>query len=180
MSQATNYLSNKYKGWYDQIMDRAKDRAIDGYSERHHIVPRTFGGSNDKSNIVRLTYREHYLAHWLLPKFVVGDDAIRKMRYALYSMSRNARGHRTIISSWQYSVSKKAKVDAATGRARPDVAANMRGNKHGLGYRHTDEAKRVISAASRNISVETRAKIGKTIKDRGYPEQARAKMKVSM
>jgi hypothetical protein len=38
------------------------------YYENHHILPRCLGGTDDKSNLVKLTAREHYLAHWLLTK----------------------------------------------------------------------------------------------------------------
>jgi hypothetical protein len=38
------------------------------YYERHHIIPRAHGGSDDDSNLVYLTGREHYIAHWLLWK----------------------------------------------------------------------------------------------------------------
>lgn len=55
-----------YKIVYDKIIARAKQRVIKGYKERHHIVPRCIGGSNDKDNIVELTAREHFLCHWLL------------------------------------------------------------------------------------------------------------------
>lgn len=37
-------------------------------SERHHIIPRCIGGTNDKNNLVLLTPREHYIAHLLLVK----------------------------------------------------------------------------------------------------------------
>ena len=47
------------------------------YGERHHIVPRAEGGSDDASNLVKLTAREHYIAHLLLAK--IYDD------YAMYS-----------------------------------------------------------------------------------------------
>lgn len=36
--------------------------------ERHHILPRAEGGSDDEGNLVRLTVQEHYLAHLLLFK----------------------------------------------------------------------------------------------------------------
>lgn len=29
----------------------------------HHIVPRSWGGTNAKSNLVKLTYKEHIIAH---------------------------------------------------------------------------------------------------------------------
>lgn len=36
------------------------------YTELHHIVPKHMGGNNDISNFIRLTYRQHILAHLLL------------------------------------------------------------------------------------------------------------------
>lgn len=38
---------------------------LDGY-ENHHICTVNTGGSNKISNLVRMTYRQHYLAHLLL------------------------------------------------------------------------------------------------------------------
>lgn len=40
----------------------------DEYVERHHIVMRSLGGTNNKDNLVALTGREHWLAHLLLHK----------------------------------------------------------------------------------------------------------------
>lgn len=42
------------------------------YGEHHHIIPRSEGGSDDTSNLVRLSAREHYIAHLLLAK--IYDD----------------------------------------------------------------------------------------------------------
>ena len=54
-------------GRYQRLMTCAQARGkLDGYVEMHHILPRSHGGSDTKSNLVALTAREHYLAHWLL------------------------------------------------------------------------------------------------------------------
>jgi hypothetical protein len=37
---------------YNDIVDRSKNRVLEGYKERHHIIPRCVGGTNDKSNLV--------------------------------------------------------------------------------------------------------------------------------
>jgi leucyl aminopeptidase (aminopeptidase T) len=57
-----------YKKQYTKLVQRALTREIEEnkYYERHHIVPRCWGGSNKSENLVHLTAREHYLAHWLL------------------------------------------------------------------------------------------------------------------
>lgn len=34
--------------------------------EKHHIIPRSEGGSGKKSNLVELTLKEHWLVHMLL------------------------------------------------------------------------------------------------------------------
>jgi hypothetical protein len=57
-----------YSKIYDRLIEKAKNRNIEGYYERHHIIPRCVGGSDDKENLVDLTPEEHYLAHQLLVK----------------------------------------------------------------------------------------------------------------
>lgn len=53
---------------YNQIIDQSKDRELDGYVEKHHIIPKSLGGSDDPENIVSLTAREHFICHYLLVK----------------------------------------------------------------------------------------------------------------
>lgn len=61
----------------------AKDRAgVFGYSEKHHIVPKSLGGDDNQSNLVILTPREHFIAHLLLAKIYKGG-----MVRAAYLMS---------------------------------------------------------------------------------------------
>jgi hypothetical protein len=57
-----------YQKIYDDLIDRARGRVIEEYTEKHHVVPRCMGGNNAKINLVRLTPEEHYLAHQLLVK----------------------------------------------------------------------------------------------------------------
>jgi hypothetical protein len=58
----------KYDKIYDDLIERARGRLIEGYVEKHHIVPKCMGGSDDASNLVPLTPEEHYIAHQLLVK----------------------------------------------------------------------------------------------------------------
>jgi hypothetical protein len=57
-----------YQLIYDKLITRAYNRQLGGYKERHHIVPKCLGGSDDKTNLVDLTPEEHYVAHQLLVK----------------------------------------------------------------------------------------------------------------
>lgn len=100
---------SKYQRWYDQLMERAKGRVLDCYFEIHHIQPRSLDGGDELENLVKLTYREHFLAHWLLTKMYTGKSR-RSMLYALQCMGTMGIGDR-IIYPWQYAVARKALSD---------------------------------------------------------------------
>lgn len=57
-----------YKKIYANLIEKAKNRSLNGYFETHHIIPKCIGGTNELSNLVNLTPEEHYLAHQLLVK----------------------------------------------------------------------------------------------------------------
>lgn len=58
-----------YEKIYDNIIRKAQNRNGDnGYYETHHIIPRCMGGSDDKTNLVKLKAKEHFLCHLLLTK----------------------------------------------------------------------------------------------------------------
>lgn len=57
-----------YKKLYFKIIENARSRPLtdDEYYEKHHILPRSLGGSNNKDNLIKLTSREHFICHLLL------------------------------------------------------------------------------------------------------------------
>jgi hypothetical protein len=57
-----------YQQIYCNLINFRKNNPAPGYTERHHILMRSMGGSNDPSNLVVLTGREHWVAHLLLDK----------------------------------------------------------------------------------------------------------------
>ena len=69
----------------DSITTRAKSKPGTTPIEKHHIVPKALGGTNDPSNLAWLTPREHYICHVLLVKMHTGD-AKRRMWWALHRM----------------------------------------------------------------------------------------------
>lgn len=69
------FLDNKYTKWYFSTIESAKNRNSQNiYVEKHHILPKSMGGSNRKDNIVRLSAREHFICHWLLTKMVTDKE----------------------------------------------------------------------------------------------------------
>lgn len=97
------FIANKYTNWYYQIISRAKNRKLSGYSEKHHIIPRSLGGDNSKENIVCLTAREHFICHLLLIRMLSGI-AKSKMVYASWCLANqeNAEQFRYKINGNTY------------------------------------------------------------------------------
>ena len=53
---------------YWSIIHNRLHNKVEGYTEHHHIIPRSEGGPDNNDNIVALTAREHYICHLLLAK----------------------------------------------------------------------------------------------------------------
>jgi len=89
------FLDNKYTNIYYQIISRAQTRLYkksksDGY-QRHHIVPKCIGGTDNPDNLVMLTYKEHRVCHCLLIKMQLTKSAEIKMRHAYGFFNKNSR-----------------------------------------------------------------------------------------
>lgn len=97
-------LDNKYHIWYLNIVNKAKQRVVSpDYIENHHIIPKSFGGSNNNGNMVSLTLREHYICHVLLTKFTTGEHR-KKMCWALHRMTHTKN---YVLNSRQYEYARK-------------------------------------------------------------------------
>lgn len=59
---------NYEKIYHNIINNRLNNPIINEYTECHHILPKSLGGSEDKSNLVNLLAREHFICHLLLTK----------------------------------------------------------------------------------------------------------------
>lgn len=77
--------------------------------ELHHILPRSLGGTDEPSNLVWLTYREHFLAHTMLYKIYGGP-----MVKALYVMMNCKRYKDCNFSSRLYERIKKEYIESVS------------------------------------------------------------------
>lgn len=95
-----------YQVHYDRLIAKACSRAkLEGYTEQHHIVPLSLGGSTEQSNLITLTAREHFVAHLLLFK---SNPNHKGLAYAAYRMS-----HRHLYKSSRiYSSLRETHVEA--------------------------------------------------------------------
>ncbi len=76
------FEDNKYTKCYYNIIRKASNRINVGYVEIHHIVPRSMGGSDEVSNLIKLTAREHFVCHLLLTKMVNGQYRYKAIKAA--------------------------------------------------------------------------------------------------
>lgn len=123
-----------YVAIYERLVNRARNRALEGYKERHHVVPRCLGGSDDPSNLVDLTAPEHAVAHLLLVKIYPGN---LKLVFAANIMLVNANGARYPMSrnkqyGWLKELAAKAMGDLKRGsvqseETRKKIGDSLRG-----------------------------------------------------
>jgi hypothetical protein len=130
------YCMNYQKVYNELVVSRVLLKRVknnDGLLENHHIIPKCLGGTNKKDNLVLLTPREHYIAHWLLYKMHKGKDKAR-MAYGFFIMcSRNPNQKRAISSR-------------GFERARNAMLVSCSGDNHLSKGRHiwSDEEKKKI------------------------------------
>ena len=128
-----------YKKLYTSIISNAQKRAwTDGYVEKHHIQPKSLGGSDDINNIVTLTAREHFLAHYCLWQFHTGYNK-RKMAHAFGFMCKSNMNKRYINSRLYSSLRGNVKHSDATKKQMSESQS---------GRKHSSETKEKIRAKS--------------------------------
>lgn len=147
---------------YHKFIDRLRNQVVDGYCEKHHILPRSLGGSDDPSNIICLTVRQHYIAHWMLWKAYGGSMAVAFdymsgiKRYGSRLPSRTVEALKADVSKRisERPVSKETRQKqraAKLGRSLPEKTKNKL-RVAMLGQRRGPEFAAKVSQAKRGIA----------------------------
>lgn len=150
-----------YKRVHDSIIHRAKNRNIEGYIETHHIIPKCLGGNNKKSNLVKLTAKEHFIVHRLLTLIYPENISLIYAYWAMCGLLTNQyRKERYIPSGRAYSDAKKRMSEVMKDRLS---VFNVWKDK-----KHSEESKKKqsISAENRNISLDSETIRRKGISDK--------------
>jgi hypothetical protein len=74
-----------YRKHYNRLILKSQVRTLDTckYTEKHHIIPKCIGGSDECTNITVLLPEEHIVAHMLLSKIYPKN---KKLIYAVFCM----------------------------------------------------------------------------------------------
>jgi hypothetical protein len=157
-----------YQRIYNQIIKRAQNRTLEGYKEKHHIVPKCMGGNNNKENLVELTAREHFLCHMLLCEIHPTNG---KLKQSIWLMSIGKQRNNTLdsykINNRMYEklkieFSKIAKERMENRHVTEDTRKKMSVSKKDKKQSTETKLKRSISLKGKPLSNEHKKKIGKS------------------
>ena len=148
-----------YQNIYNNLIEKRLENVLCCEYEIHHIIPKTLGGDDSNTNLVKLTPREHYIAHLLLTKIYPEHDGL-KIAWQLMASTRDDFSKRKYSSKMYEKLKlevRKAQSFFMRGTTKEKCEWRMRsalkakkriGPKHNLwGFNHSESSKRKMSAA---------------------------------
>lgn len=150
-----------YKKIYDNLINRAKNRKLDIYTESHHIIPRCMNGSNFSENLVDLTPEEHYLAHQILIKIYPTEYGLVKAA-VMMCLNTGSKRPNNKLYGWlrrKHSEATSGENNVNFGKPRTDevkakISVSNTGKSRGLGIKKgpmKDETKKKLSISLTGI-----------------------------
>jgi hypothetical protein len=103
----------RYSKRYEKLIDHYKNTFVEGFVEKHHIVPLCLGGEDVLDNLIALPPRAHYLAHYFLWK---ANPCNSKLAHAFAMMAVNNPYQHRIMNGKLYELSKIARSKALKGK----------------------------------------------------------------
>ena len=145
--------------------------------ENHHIIPKSLGGSNSKDNLVKLTPREHYIAHLILYYTYKNIS----MASALCYMSRrkniqhyNSRLYSTARIAYLKTLSDYKKENSTKGMKvhtkeyKEKMSKRMSGKRNSFyGKTHTEETKKKIATSLKGKNQGGKNPVAKKVSIKG-------------
>jgi len=169
-----------YQKVYNSIIESAKKRNSakggDLILERHHIIPKSCGGSNSKTNLVNLTLREHFICHLLLTKIYKNTEHHHKLVRAAFLMTRGANTNsKAYLKVKEYHI-RNLKLQVLTEEHKSKISDAHVGKK--LSEEHKYKLREVrLGTNQKPRSQETKEKIRQKLI--GKPKSEEWKKKIS-
>lgn len=172
-----------YKDFIDNIINtRGRFNCGDEYHERHHILPRSCGGTDNEENLIDLYAKEHFIAHKLLAEENPNNIKLTQA-YSIMAFAANDKEKRYQLSPDEYEEARKAFSKAMkdyykdktkhpnygkhlSEETKKKISEANKGNKKCLGRKLSEETKKKIGNANRNPSEETRRKMSEVRKNK--------------
>lgn len=174
-----------YNDFINRILEsRGRFGCGEEYHERHHILPKCLGGSNDKENLIDLFAREHFIAHKLLFE-ENPDNRSLAQAYSMMAFTKNneQKDQRYELTPEEYEEARirfsnfmkeyykdKTKHPCygkhLSEERKAIISKANKGNKYCVGRVVSEETRKKISLANSNPSKETRKKMSEAQKAR--------------
>ena len=119
---------------YVSLIEKAKIKNMKKQNgiayEEHHIIPKCCYGSNNKSNLVTLTCREHFIAHRLLPYIYANTKFEYPLLCAIWRMSHTKK-YKSMITSKSFQIIKNKRLTKPIPQStRQKMRVGQLGRKH--------------------------------------------------
>jgi hypothetical protein len=192
------FIDNKYTRIYFSIIEKARCRSIQSYTEKHHIIPKSLGGDNSPENLINLTAREHFICHRLLVKMTSGDNkrkmswAVRRMmtgsnkyhqRYKINSKKYDfLRKHNNkIIKGWHHSAETKERLSKVLkGRVfSKESIEKMSASRKGKKKPHHIADRLRTQNLGKPMSESSKKKLSNSLKGRKISDEAKYNMSLN-
>lgn len=150
-----------YEELINKIIIKRKFLGIpSGYKEEHHIIPKSFGGSNEPENLIYLTAREHFVVHRCLAKLYPNSGMV----HAVYLMACTGRekykvtsrvyealrlAHANRISNNKESSLKKSKKLKGRKQNKEHIENRVKSRKNNNKKWHSEETRNKISSSNK-------------------------------
>lgn len=114
---------------YNNLINKGKNRQLEGCGELHHILPRCLGGTNEPYNLVKLTLEEHFLAHLLLVKVYPKSNSIVFAAHMMLNRTKNTRNTNKKYSELRRKFYKANKEKVVSIETRKKISESQIGKK---------------------------------------------------
>lgn len=188
-------LEMTYNEFINNILEtRGRFACGEEYHERHHIVPKCMGGTNEEENLIDLFAREHFEAHRML---ALENPDVHGLVYAWWCMCHGVKRKcqdRYEVSAEEY---EEARINISNNiKGKNNPMYGVRGELHpsyGIkrykdknpfyGKHHSEETKEKLREIANNRSEETKKKISESRKgtpahNKGVPMSDEQKRKL--
>ena len=129
------------------------------YHEKHHVIPKCLGGSNDEDNLIDLFAREHFIVHKLLAH-EHPDNKNLIYAWGCMAWQKNKNQECIEVTLEEYEEARKALSKSLTGRSL------------------SEETKKKISEEKKGkpLSIETKNKLSESLKGRTLSDEWKKKI----
>ena len=116
-----------YSKVYCDLIESARNRVLAQRTERHHVIPKSLGGTETSDNIVELTVREHFIAHCLLFKMGLENQIFSVECFLIDNINPKHWRYKKIKPK-RWIRQQVSKIRAKNNRAFKQEQARLRGN----------------------------------------------------